>query len=150
MSPRNIPGFYYDEAKGKYFKIQPSHIAPNGSPYSNDVVRKEARGQIVRKCQKLFEEKTLKQRTQRSKILGNALLGCSGLEREGGSSLDRRSVIDKAWALGLEKTAILETWGPGALFARDEATGAGVVGDTADRDVANPRGCTRSAFPMIC
>lgn len=37
----SIPGFYFDTAKGKYFKILPNHIAPGGSKYSQQSVSKE-------------------------------------------------------------------------------------------------------------
>ena len=40
MAP-NMPGFYFDQAKGKYFQIQPNHIAPKGSKYSEQSVKKE-------------------------------------------------------------------------------------------------------------
>jgi len=37
----SIPGFYFDAAKGKYFKILPNHIAPAGSKYSQQSISKE-------------------------------------------------------------------------------------------------------------
>ena len=40
--PRDIPGFYYDVEKKKYFKMQPNHIAPQGSKYSKESVQREA------------------------------------------------------------------------------------------------------------
>ncbi|SPO03837.1 uncharacterized protein DNG_06520 [Cephalotrichum gorgonifer] len=45
MPPREIPGFYYDEAKGKYFSIESRSTAPPAAPWSADNVRKRARGQ---------------------------------------------------------------------------------------------------------
>ena len=38
--PLNIPGYYFDPAKGKYFKIEPTHIAPKGSQYSQQAIKK--------------------------------------------------------------------------------------------------------------
>lgn len=36
-----FPGFYFDAAKGKYFKILPNHVAPGGSKYSQQSINKE-------------------------------------------------------------------------------------------------------------
>lgn len=40
-APREIPGFYYDAEKGKYFRIQADHRAPTGSAYSRSAVKAE-------------------------------------------------------------------------------------------------------------
>jgi hypothetical protein len=40
MAP-DLPGFYYDEAKGRYFRIQADHLAPSqtaASRYSQSAV----------------------------------------------------------------------------------------------------------------
>jgi len=36
--PREIPGYYYDAEKGKYFRIQPDHRAPPGAAHSSSAV----------------------------------------------------------------------------------------------------------------
>lgn len=36
--PRDIPGYYYDVEKGKYFRIQPDHRAPPGAAHSSSAV----------------------------------------------------------------------------------------------------------------
>jgi len=36
--PAEIPGYYFDATKKKYFRIQPNHIAPVGSQYSRQAV----------------------------------------------------------------------------------------------------------------
>lgn len=42
MDGREIPGFYFDKEKKKYFKIQNPHtVPPPGSKYSLENVRKE-------------------------------------------------------------------------------------------------------------
>ncbi|KAI9798463.1 MAG: hypothetical protein M1825_005343 [Sarcosagium campestre] len=41
--PQDIPGFYYDESKKKYFKILPHHAAPAGAAYSSSTVRQTRR-----------------------------------------------------------------------------------------------------------
>ncbi|KAL3959825.1 hypothetical protein ACCO45_004942 [Purpureocillium lilacinum] len=40
MPPVEIPGYYYDEAKNKYFKIEKSHTAPPSAAWSADSVKK--------------------------------------------------------------------------------------------------------------
>lgn len=40
MAPQ-LPGFYFDEEKKKYFKIQPNHIAPSNAKYSSSNVKHE-------------------------------------------------------------------------------------------------------------
>ncbi|KAF2746716.1 hypothetical protein M011DRAFT_526802 [Sporormia fimetaria CBS 119925] len=41
MSAPELPGFYFDKAKGKYFKITASHQAPPGAKYTRENIRKE-------------------------------------------------------------------------------------------------------------
>lgn len=44
-SAREIPGFYYDEERKKYFRVQPDHRAPDGAAHSKSAIKakKEAR-----------------------------------------------------------------------------------------------------------
>lgn len=42
-TPRDIPGFYYDVEKGKYFRIQPNHKAPAGAAHSQSAVNAKRR-----------------------------------------------------------------------------------------------------------
>ena len=45
--PPDIPGFWYDEERGKYFKIFPNNVAPKGAKYSKEGVEKEKKAQQV-------------------------------------------------------------------------------------------------------
>ena len=135
----NIPGFYYDESKKKYFKILSNHLAPAGSPYTPDCIRNESREQSFHERSKLFEERTLKERTQRSKILSQPLIGSLGLSREHGTDrCDVGAVTNVVWAKGLKtapgslerKTAQTS----GNLFVYDDASGAFIVTDVANPD----------------
>jgi len=47
MPAAAIPGFYYDEAKKKYFKILPNHVAPTGAKYSVEAAKREEEEQTV-------------------------------------------------------------------------------------------------------
>jgi hypothetical protein len=44
---RDIPGFYYDPEKKKYFKIQANHKSTPGSQYSKDAVKRKRLDQEV-------------------------------------------------------------------------------------------------------
>lgn len=38
-----LPGFYFDREKGKYYRIQANHRAPQGSTYSKDAIKAQLR-----------------------------------------------------------------------------------------------------------
>ena len=99
MPSRALPGFYYDEVKHKYFRIQPDHVAPAGSKYSRQSVQREAKETAREK----FEIKT--GRIQRSRIFNHPLGGRFKFQRETsfqpvGQLPDHKSVT---WACGLTK-----------------------------------------------
>jgi hypothetical protein len=72
MAPE-IPGYYFDSDKKKYFKIQPNHLAPSDSKYSQQAVKAEGalKQEQVRKHaqRKLKAAATVK----RSKLLNHPL-----------------------------------------------------------------------------
>src|ERR1700709_1575620 len=77
MMPGNIPGFYYDAEKKKYFAIQKNHNVPAGSKYTtSDVARRnEIKHEVLRKERKAARElktRPIPPRT-RSKILQSQL-----------------------------------------------------------------------------
>ena len=39
--PAELPGFYFDEEKGKYFRIQAHHKAPPGAKYTKNAINVE-------------------------------------------------------------------------------------------------------------
>ncbi|GAB1211578.1 hypothetical protein ATERTT37_000701 [Aspergillus terreus] len=63
---REIPGFYYDPEKKKYFKIEASHKATPGLQYSKDAKRQRK----AHRSQRIAKEKI-----KRSAFLANPLLG---------------------------------------------------------------------------
>ncbi|KAJ6093382.1 hypothetical protein N7486_008671 [Penicillium sp. IBT 16267x] len=63
MAPQEIPGFYYDPEKKKYFQIQANHAAPPGASYSNDGVKRRRTEE-----QKELEQGQLTQRMQKEKV----------------------------------------------------------------------------------
>ncbi|KIW79688.1 hypothetical protein Z517_06302 [Fonsecaea pedrosoi CBS 271.37] len=72
--PAELPGYYFDAEKNRYFKIQPNHVAPSGSKYSRQAVRTE---KIIRKAQQqdeLQHQLKLTQTVTRSRLLQHPLL----------------------------------------------------------------------------
>ncbi|CAK3853566.1 hypothetical protein DOTSEDRAFT_78301 [Lecanosticta acicola] len=108
MNRGNIPGYYYDEAKGKYFKIQANHAAPPQAKYSRYHVEREQRETKKRKLEQERDAIVKKQTVPAANLLKHPLLGRSGLQREHGDrphAFDRRH-RDSAFVQGLEPNNI--------------------------------------------
>ncbi|OJZ92488.1 hypothetical protein ASPFODRAFT_262558 [Aspergillus luchuensis CBS 106.47] len=94
---REIPGFYYDPEKKKYFKIQANHKATPGSQYTQDTVKRKRVDQEKRQRKIHLTKRATKEKIKRASFLSNPLLG---VQREIGSELvsssirqEQRSVI---------------------------------------------------------
>jgi hypothetical protein len=126
MASTNIPGFYYDRVKKKYFKIQPNHIAPTGSAYSRDSVKKDAEDILEAKERAAFEWLERKQIMQRSKVLTHPLGGRLTLEQETGLQYDSIRRMNEAWVYGIQDRTTLTHHGGHDIgqFVYDEATGS--------------------------
>lgn len=73
-TPREIPGFFYDTVKRKYFKIESSRTAPPSSRWSSESVKR----QKVEKQQATKQELIVARRkllVRRSQVLQDPLLG---------------------------------------------------------------------------
>ncbi|PGH18862.1 hypothetical protein AJ79_00275 [Helicocarpus griseus UAMH5409] len=129
--PREIPGYYYDPEKKKYFKIQANHAAPSGSKYTRDAIKSRQEKSLKRKR---FEEHT--QRVSKEKIKRSDLLHCplggALLQRESGSLPTSRGLVaqrrGEACARLLSRNRLVDTtrWGcgfPVSTFARDPWSG---------------------------
>ena len=44
---KQLPGFYFDEQDKKYHKIQPSHLAPQGSKYTRQAINDREQKALV-------------------------------------------------------------------------------------------------------
>lgn len=129
MPPKEIPGFYYDECKKKYFKILPNHAVPQGARNSSESIRKRIGDETSRKRAEAFKERVFKQRTQRSKILGHPLFGNVGLTRERGTACSLGDASAIAWTCGLERTVTFDFKDRSATsLTYDAATGTYVFG----------------------
>ena len=58
----DIPGFFYDPVKKKYFKIQKNHLAPRGSEYSHEAVIDRQLRERNRRAQHLQHVRERRQR----------------------------------------------------------------------------------------
>ncbi|KAA6409998.1 MAG: hypothetical protein FRX48_06612 [Lasallia pustulata] len=140
MQPQ-IPGFYYDEEKKKYFNIMAYHIAPQGAKYSQDEVRMEREVEKKRKRTAEFSQRQLRARIQHSSILKHPLGGVAALNREVGYGMQSKSDLQtRVWASGLEPKVLL---GEAALstqitaFAMDPSTRGIVTGLSGGIDVVH-------------
>lgn len=123
MPTPSIPGYYYDELKKKHFKILPNHVAPAGSKYSEQSVKREAEDQVARTRHRLYGQRRLQTMIDRPRLRSHLLGGDAGFGREMGGNFDSRSAGMRAWAQCLESRLIGSSRSSNALFARDDVTG---------------------------
>ncbi|KXJ96984.1 hypothetical protein Micbo1qcDRAFT_229762 [Microdochium bolleyi] len=95
--PRQIPGYYYDADKGKYFKIERAGTAPTSAAWSADNVK---RRRLEDKAAAAHEHQVQrnKDRVRRATVLGHPLTG-GFLARELGTV--RLDVVPAGFAMGL-------------------------------------------------
>ena len=122
MAPTELPGYYYDEVKNKYFKIQENHLASPSLKHSRGALRKEAEFAVARNRKRDREQLEREQTIQQSRILGQSLLG-----REIGCKKHGAAVRWDAWAKGLVGEELLRKPGDHddiSHFIFDELTGS--------------------------
>nr|POE93009.1 hypothetical protein CFP56_64116 [Quercus suber] len=85
MNRGSVPGFYYDEAKNKFFRIQAHHIAPRDAKYSRSNVKREQRETKRRKKDREQQQVRQRQTVTRSNVLQHAAIGGIGVLREHGT-----------------------------------------------------------------
>ena len=130
MPPNELPGYYYDEVKKKYFKIQENHLAPPGSNYSRTAIKRGTELALAREREQDREQLEREQTIQRSQLLQHSLLG-----RELGFRKDGTGVRWDVWADGLQRSKALQVEREGSdnisQFIFDELTGSLII--AADR-----------------
>ncbi|KAI3398774.1 hypothetical protein diail_8641 [Diaporthe ilicicola] len=72
--PRDIPGFYYDEEKKRYFKIEPHPTAPSDAAWAAGNVKKR-KAEKAQAQQKRKRQDKLKACIKRSSLLAHPLTG---------------------------------------------------------------------------
>ncbi|KAI9760848.1 MAG: hypothetical protein M1835_000088 [Candelina submexicana] len=121
----DIPGYYFDREKKKYFKIIPNHIAPQGAQYSRENIKRSKDNEKKRK-RETEQARRLKHHIQHSKILKHPLGGAYCLNRETGTQAPaERDIRAKVYTQGLERSTKFHAGVSATIqhFARDEATG---------------------------
>jgi hypothetical protein len=91
MNLGNIPGYYWDEDKKKYFKITADHAVESRQKYTKSNVRHEKQVAKRRKIEQRDQEKRQAQTIKRSRLLSIPEYAGVGLHREIGA---RSSVRD--------------------------------------------------------
>lgn len=105
MAHPQIPGFYFDEEKQKYFQIQPGHLLPERAKakYSEGEVNREKRKSDVREVEHRKHTRRVQQMVKRNPLLQHPMLSGIALLREHGT---RRTLQD----LDTRDRAMLSTW----------------------------------------
>ncbi|KAL1867212.1 hypothetical protein Plec18167_008753 [Paecilomyces lecythidis] len=108
---RDIPGFYYDAEKNKYFKIQANHVAPAGSQYSERAIKQRRLDEKKRKKDIFRARRVASERIKRSTSLGHPLIG---VEREVNAHPRSRSVMfeqqGKAYVSQMRRRELHKFW----------------------------------------
>ncbi|CEJ56648.1 hypothetical protein PMG11_02849 [Penicillium brasilianum] len=81
MNPE-IPGFYYDPEKKKYFKIQANHAAPPGAQYSQESVKRKRNQQEEQEKQAHVSQRIARETVRKPSFLHHPLIG---VDREVGT-----------------------------------------------------------------
>lgn len=85
MNLGNIPGYYFDEEKKKYFKITADHAVESRQKYTKSNVRHEKQVAKRRKIERREQEKRQAQTIKRSRLLSIPEYAGVGLHREIGT-----------------------------------------------------------------
>ncbi|EKG11267.1 hypothetical protein MPH_11611 [Macrophomina phaseolina MS6] len=106
MDPPDLPGFYYDRDKKKYFKIQASNKLPVGAKYSTEAVKREHTETNKRKRQEEHDDRVRKQTVKRSVVLPHP--GAWSLKLESHGLKADRNAHAKALASGFETSTFVD------------------------------------------
>ncbi|KAK5107649.1 hypothetical protein LTR62_000930 [Meristemomyces frigidus] len=99
MNIGNLPGYYWDGEKKKYFKIQANHVAPIDAKYTNANAKREEQAIKKRKIDEKRKKKKLLQTVRKPRILEDHLIAVTGLDREHGTHDDRASMLSSREAV---------------------------------------------------
>ncbi|EGE85889.2 hypothetical protein BDDG_08834 [Blastomyces dermatitidis ATCC 18188] len=130
-APREIPGYYYDAEKKKYFKVQANHAAPSGSKYTRDDIKKRKETSLKRKRIEEHSQRISTETIKRSNLL-QCPLGGKLLQREYGTLPSSRSFVSEHRAVAcarlLSRNRLVDVTSydarfPVSRFARDPWSG---------------------------
>ncbi|KAJ5167724.1 uncharacterized protein N7482_003318 [Penicillium canariense] len=86
MNP-DIPGFYYDPEKKKYFKIQANHVAPAGAQYSQESVKRKRNEQEKEEKRAHVSRRVARETVRKPSFLHHPLVGADREIRARASTL---------------------------------------------------------------
>lgn len=134
MNGKQIPGFYWDPDKKKYFRIQANHVAPTGSQYSREAVKKRKIDNEHKKRKAIIGHRVRRERVQTARCLAPTV---TRLAAEVGNSpvpgLVRKSQLGAVYVSQLQKQRICDfdaiaPWASMADFVRHGPSGVIVAG----------------------
>ncbi|EED15136.1 conserved hypothetical protein [Talaromyces stipitatus ATCC 10500] len=130
MNGRMIPGFYFDTEKKKYYRIQANHVAPAGSQYSREAVKKRKLDNQQRHRQDAIDRRVRRERVKTSRCRDYA---ATGLSYEVGSTplpaFVRKSHYGRAYVSQLQRQCICNLSYMNVVdFVRHGPSGALVAG----------------------
>ncbi|KAF2478740.1 hypothetical protein BDY17DRAFT_328261 [Neohortaea acidophila] len=82
MNRGDLPGYYWDEDKKRYFKIQANHLVPEAAKYAKGNVNQERRISKKRKTETQQKAKRQSALMRKAPVLNSSVLGGTGLGRE--------------------------------------------------------------------
>ncbi|KAK2746228.1 hypothetical protein FQN57_003350 [Myotisia sp. PD_48] len=141
-----------DPVAKKYFRIQPGHLAPHGSKYSKDEIKKRELDSEQKQRKESQRKRIQTERVKRARILDHPVCGSLGLGREtghhtawDGGIMNQRTM---ARANMLESRLLVDLGKHGAnycnQFVRDPRTGIILTGANLDYKALKPT--SRSNF----
>ncbi|KAJ5892197.1 uncharacterized protein N7473_008425 [Penicillium subrubescens] len=112
MNPE-IPGFYYDPEKKKYFKIQANHVAPPGAQYSQASVKRKRNEQEEQERQAHVSQRIARETVHKPSFLHHPLVGVDreiGARRVSSSELQDRQASVHVSQLRCKRLHDFEPW----------------------------------------
>lgn len=104
--PPNIPGFYFDAIKNRYFKVQPNSAASSpSSPWTATAVKRRRSEAVTAKKAQRRKHQT-RNHVKRSRVHDLwTFSGCLDVQTNGGSRAGgtEGDVKSESWAMGLEE-----------------------------------------------
>ncbi|KAI9774906.1 MAG: hypothetical protein M1840_000122 [Geoglossum simile] len=129
LERRAIPGFVFDEARGRYFPVLPVHTAPPNYSFTEDAIRQKALGEKKRREEKERAASASLASLRNERYWNDPALGNLMLESGWGSETDYREIFTRQFAKNLRarQTFAIEKGYSSEQFCKDYETGLVIV-----------------------
>ncbi|AEO61879.1 hypothetical protein MYCTH_2070868 [Thermothelomyces thermophilus ATCC 42464] len=111
---RDIPGFYYDSVKRRYFRIEKSQTAPSQAEWSARNVKRRAAEQAEEEKRRARlrrdAQKVRRARVETVPLMGGLLARETGMSRRGDGVGSGDEVVARAWAGSLAEKGEVRLW----------------------------------------